>query len=334
MQVISSTFDLSADGQIPLDLSVPEAPSLMLAYQLPYGVFNLRFFEQLAKPFCLSDRFNVLDVLVLDYVVGFFPLVMILNCRRVRQDQRLLWQPVQHAAPLVVREDSSNLPANRISIIPTFASFLLLSYSKFTLTSSYLISQHSLMDTDGDFSLTRAYYAGQYSVHDSEYVLRYLIPATVLLVVLGLLPPLLLLHYPLLWFERCLGKIRHYPSTEVHIFLDAFQGCFRPRMRFFAGLYFVFRFIIDLSYTLSSTWVEHFVIQATVCASYLFFSSHSADLTPKNTTSSTLSILQCFRTSPSSHFSGSTVTPWFTSTLIGDRLPWPSGCSTSWCFYH
>ena len=142
-QVISSTFDLSADGQIPLELTVAHSDSLLLAYQFPYGIFNLKFFEQFATPFCLSDLFNTLDVLVLDYVVGFFPLAMILltilyiklrGCCRGRCN--------------VIPSTSCNrlkqlVPRIGDSVIPAFASFLLLAYSKFNLTTSYIISHRS-----------------------------------------------------------------------------------------------------------------------------------------------------------------------------------------------
>ena len=271
-QVISSTFDLSADGQIPLKLSVSHSDSLLLAYQFPYGIFNLKFFEQFATPFCLSDKFNTLDVLVLDYVVGVFPLTMILliilyikirGCCRGRCD----------LIPSSCDRLKQLLPRIGDSIIPAFASFLLLAYSKFNLTSSYIISHRSLIDASGDSHNTRVYYAGQYSSDDMEYILRYNIPAIIMFVLFGVLPPLLLLQYPLKWVEMAVSKIpflkKRYPFTKVHIFLDAFQGAFKHKMRFFTGLYFIFRLIIDLSYTLSNNWVEHYVIQEIVCIMFI-----------------------------------------------------------------
>ena len=277
-QVISSTFDLSADGQIPLELSVNHSQSLLLAYQFPYGIFNLQFFEQLMKPFCLSSRFNTLDVLILDYGVGFFPLVMILfiilcvkvmGCCRGRCH---VSQNMPSASPCCGRV-CRRLPRIGGSLIPAFASFLLLSYSKFTLTSSYIISHRPLIDEYGHSVDSRVYYAGHYSSESPEYVFRYMIPAIFLLVFLSAFPPLLLLQYPLKWFEIAISKVncltKHYPTAKVHIFLDAFQGSFRDRMRFFAGLYFLFRLIIDLSYTLTTTWVEHYLVQEVVCIVFI-----------------------------------------------------------------
>ena len=272
-QVISSTFDLSADGEIPLQASIKYSDKLLLAYQFPYGIFNLRFFEQLMKPFCLNSTFNTLDILILDYVVGFFPLLMILFiilCVKIKGSLRGMCRcPVMPSCSRVFR----HFPRIRDSIIPAFASFLLLSYSKFSLTSSYLITRRSLIDEHGNSVDSRVYYAGQYSSSDSEYILRYMIPAIVLMVLLSGLPPLLLLHYPLKWFEMAIGKVdclrKCYPTSKVQIFLDAFQGSFRHRMRFFAGLYFMFRLTIDLSYTLSTSWVQHYIVQEIVCIVFI-----------------------------------------------------------------
>ena len=271
-QVISSTFDLSADGQIPLELSVPHFDTLLLVYQLPYSVFNLRFFEQLVEPFCLSPSFNTLDVLAFDNAVGFFPLAMIaliVVCVKVHGCCRGRCRSV----PTWCERLRRLFPRIGDSIIPAFASFILLSYTKFTLTSSYLIRQESLINASGHSVESRVYYAGQYSSWEPAYILKYMIPASILFVLLGVLPPLLLLEYPLKWCELAIGRVaclkRHYPTTKAHIFLDAFQGSFRHRMRFFAGLYLLFRLIVDLSYTFSQSWVEHYLVQEVTCIVFI-----------------------------------------------------------------
>ena len=65
------------------------------------------------------------------------------------------------------------------------------------------------------------------------------------------LPPLLLLIYPTITFQKMLGclKIR-WPA--LHIFADVFQGCYKNRTdgkydyRWFAALYFILRVVIFL----------------------------------------------------------------------------------------
>ena len=79
-QVISSTFDLDADGRIQLNLFIEHSDRYLLAYKFPYGIFNLEFFEQFipSKYLCLGTSLNALDILLLDYIVAVFPLLVIL----------------------------------------------------------------------------------------------------------------------------------------------------------------------------------------------------------------------------------------------------------------
>lgn len=58
---------------------------------------------------------------------------------------------------------------------------------------------------------------------------------------------------------KCLRRI--YPNDKVHLFLNMFQGCYRTNMRFFAGLYFLFRFVINTSYILTTTWLQQLLVQ-------------------------------------------------------------------------
>jgi len=77
-QVIASTFDLNADRHIPLNLIINNTDALLNAYRVPYGIFNLNFLERFIQPLCLGTSLNALDILQLDYLVAFFPLLMII----------------------------------------------------------------------------------------------------------------------------------------------------------------------------------------------------------------------------------------------------------------
>ena len=77
-QVISSTFDLHADGHIPLFMFTNHTLDLLRGYRVPYGLFNLEFVETLVWPLCLRTDLNVLDILGIQYVVAFFPLLLVI----------------------------------------------------------------------------------------------------------------------------------------------------------------------------------------------------------------------------------------------------------------
>ena len=272
-QVISNSFNLEADGQIPLNELMNASSSfkaIVQTYKLIYGIFNLEFFENLLHPLCLNPTFNALTVLSLDYGVAIFPLVMIILviiCLKVKEF-------FSSFSLRKVKKAAKCCPWRRRSIsealLPAFAAFILLSYTKFCLTSSYIIRLQSLYDKNmATIAPPRAYYAGQLVSTSAKYVYPYLLPSTLIFAIFVCIPPLLLLVYPLKILEWCLSKVtclwKFYPVDKVHVFLDTFQGCYKNNMRFFAGLYFLFRLTVNALYFADSTLLERFIIQQVAC---------------------------------------------------------------------
>ena len=86
---ISTTLDIDQQGQTPLnEVYGSRTSAFKKSYQIPYDFFNLNFFGNLLPPFCLHERLNTLDTIALRYVVGFFPvliiiaIVLLLRCQR------------------------------------------------------------------------------------------------------------------------------------------------------------------------------------------------------------------------------------------------------------
>ena len=274
-QIISSTFSVDADGQIPLNLIAGKhTSSLLKAYMIPYGIFNLEFVENLIPPLCVGTKFNVLMIMSLDYLVALAPLLMILIIAVVFKISSFVSNqcckslhihvPTRTVAFLAERKRSLSE-----AILPAFSAFLLLSYTKLALAPAYILSQQVLTNSSGQKVFpARAYYAGHLPITNKDYILHYKIPACLVLATFVAIPPLLLLDYPLRLLEWCLSKVKclwcHYPVGKVHFFLDTFQGCFKNKFRFFAGLHFLFRLVINMNYTFS-TWLEQFIIQEISC---------------------------------------------------------------------
>ena len=284
-QVISSTFNLDADGQIPLELIThSHKGALLKAYRIPYGIFNLEFLENLISPFCIGTGLDTLTVISLEYAVAFVPLLMIFIAIIVMKISSLI---SDHCCNRSSNIDSGTFERSQIftasaafiakhrrglseSLLPAFAAFLLLSYTKFSLTSAYIMNQQYLIDENGTrIHPARVYYSGHLDVNDKDYIIPYFIPALVFFVIFVLIPPLLLLHYPIRIFEWCLEKVsflwRFYPATKVHVLLDTFQGCFKIRYRFFAGLYFLFRLVININIMLTESWLQQYIVQQAAC---------------------------------------------------------------------
>ena len=280
-QVISSTFNLDADGQIPLALMTGDYRNgLLKAYRVPYGIFNLEFLENLISPFCIGTGLDTLTVISLEYAVAFVPLLMIFiavivvkiasltgdRCCNNNNNNGDRSQMFTASAAFIAKHKRGLSE----SLLPAFAAFLLLSYTKFSLTSAYILNQQYLVDENGTrVPPARVYYSGHLDVHNKDYIIPYFIPALIFFVVFVLIPPLLLLHYPIRIFEWCLEKVhflwRFYPATKVHVLLDTFQGCFKIKYRFFAGLYFLFRLVININIMLTESWLQQYIVQQTAC---------------------------------------------------------------------
>jgi len=154
-------------------------------------------------------------------------------------------------------------------ILHTFAAFITLSYTKLVQTSGYLIRENVIYNATGGFVRpNRIFFAGQFNINDKLYIYRYFMPACVVLV-LTAIPPIFLLGYPVIWTEKLLMYFprvwKFYPCGKVHILLDTFQGCYKDNRRFFAGLYFIFRYIITIVYISTDEWIVRYMVQQIVC---------------------------------------------------------------------
>ena len=279
-QLVSSMFNLDADGLISTNLLLKANSGVLKSYQFIYGIFNLEFVENFLSPLCVGEGINTLTIISTDYGVALAPLLMILviiavvkmtdfigSCC-VKRNYELEHREVDTSAKLTCKDVMRYM--NK-ALLSAFAAYLLLSYTKFTLTSSQLLQMEPLLnesghETDGP---QRVYFAGDFSAHDHYYITHYLIPSCIILVIFVAVPPILLLDYPLRAFEMCLMRAnrlwRHYPAGKIHVLLDTFQGCFKPKFRFFAGLYFLFRLTISINYIVTKTLMQQYVVQQIAC---------------------------------------------------------------------
>ena len=165
-QVVSTTFDLSADGQIPLNTIYPYVDRLLRVYRVPYNIFNLNFISNILPPFCLSHRLNSLDVIALNYVVATFPLVMILLVVLAYKCHCFRWIKFERCGQFFHRRGWRL--AN--SLVHAFAAFLLLSYTRFCLISAFLVGLQPLWNEEGEYvGHQRLYFDGQFTSYDTTH---------------------------------------------------------------------------------------------------------------------------------------------------------------------
>ena len=243
------TMMIDANGVIELTESIKV---LTQVQQVIYGFFNLEFFNINSLSFCIWRNATVLDVIAFKYVTVAYALflttvviVFIQKC-----GARCLGQHFS----------ITNLKS---SVIHGISSFLVVCYSQCIKTSLRLLFNHHLLFR-GAHSLTRrVWFRGDIEPFSQEHLV-YAIPALLCLLIIGIPPPLLLLAYPLT--NKILAKCgveeskfvrffsRMIPVNKLKPLFDSFQGIFRDNFRFFAGLYFLYRWTALVLYVSSLTY--------------------------------------------------------------------------------
>ena len=248
---------------------IPNVGSLTRIYQVIYGVFNLDFFQIEYLSFCLISNASALDILVVKYITIIYALLLIFL---------VIW--CMNRCHCITRcfARCCRITTVKSSVIHGLSAFLILCYSQCLKVSLNLLSGYRLLFSDDSNSTSSMRVTLNGNIHHfKKEHLPYAIPAIFCLMTLGMFPPLLFLVYPLL--NRVLpssdqddSKIVKYVTRKLSVirmkpFLDSFQGCFKDNRRFFAGLYFLYRWIPLLLDTFVWSFKKYYVaLEALVIA--------------------------------------------------------------------
>ena len=219
-----------------------------------YGFWNLDYFRYIH--ICVSDKLTQMHVLALNYIPALYPLLLIVltyvSIELHDRDYKVFvwsWKPfgICFARVKILR----NLNP-KASVIHTFAAFLLLSYSKLLFVSFSLMNYTIIYNNTGDqFGPHRVYYNATLSYLNSEHI-PFFVLALCILVIIVVPFTLLVLLYPMRWFQWCICSGRG--SHALHTFADIFHGCYKNGTngthdyRYFAGFYLIFRFVSMLGF--------------------------------------------------------------------------------------
>ena len=213
-------------------------------YALIVRMFNLNFFQLNATSYCLWDNAQTLDMIAFRYVTTVYSLLLVL----------LIIVTVHYCNARCLKKIVSKVRRKRLTarstIVHGLTGFLVLSYSGFTNTSVNLMLSISLYSIGHKVKYTAVYYNGELAYLRGNH-LYYVIPAIFVFITLGLLPPLLLISYPLCYRILSLLKLNeskfshilctYIPLEKIKPLFDSFQSSFKDEYRFFSGLYFIFR---------------------------------------------------------------------------------------------
>ena len=211
------------------------------------GLFNLDFFMFLIPSFCISEHMSTLTVVALEYLEALYPIAFTLAVYllislhdRGRKIIVICWRPFHKCLARFRRRWELKGP-----VVNAFATFFLLSYTKFCSISISLLKPIPLYDKYGNVTYT-LFFAADFNV--GTYI-PLAILASILTVTMVLLPAVFLLFYQNYFFQRCLFSCK-IKCVLIHELANITQGYFKNGTtpgtrdyRWFAGVYLLLRII-------------------------------------------------------------------------------------------
>ena len=212
------------------------------------GIFNLDFLRDIYTPFCLHPNLNIIHVIFLDYLIALYPyLLIILTYILIRMYNRnyfvivQAWRPFKWCLKRYNREWDVGA-----SLVQTFASLILLSSVKILGVMLDVLTPTRAYATNGSYHYY-LYYDANIEYFHGQHLYNALLSITFSFVFV-ILPFLLLIVYPCRCFQRILNLL-HLRCPALHIFMDAFQGCYKIEpydLRYFSAFHLLLRFLLLL----------------------------------------------------------------------------------------
>lgn len=256
---IFNAFDLTAGGRV----IIPKGASVLNDMaRIIYGFFNLDFFSHSDLAFCIWEGATILDVLSFKYVTTIYAFGLIM----------LLILAMNYCS--CVTRIRKIYGIRQVSFIHGLSAFLIVCYGQCAQVTCAILLPVVLKGKNGGFGPCMSKYGGVLYFHKEH--LRYAIPACAAAMVL-LLPPIILILNPSFnKVLRCFSCSESLHMRSVTLlcskpkpFLDSFQGCFKDDLRFFAGLYFVYRLLPASVYMFVTTALQGYVLIESFLVSFL-----------------------------------------------------------------
>ncbi len=256
------------------------------------GMWNLDFFRYFYPSFCISPHYSTLSVISFEYIIAFYPLVLVfltyISIELYDRDyavMQFLWKPFEWCSSILQRNNWKFISYNSINaksnIISAFATFIVLAYSKIVYTCCVLLSTTWIWNNNinGRLIDPSSYHLKfNASIHyNSAEHKPYLILSVSVLIIFNLLPIILLFAYPIKIFQRGLNSIPCVNWHYLHTFMDCFQGCYKNGTnntrdyRYFAGIYLLIRLAYQISAVIDMNYKnDYFYVLVPYLASLLF----------------------------------------------------------------
>lgn len=230
--------------------------SLMIVTRLFYDIFNFDYFSTSKLSFCLWKGATVIDILAFKYVTVVFALALVVCLILI----------MNHIKCSKV-EESLNIK-ERLSVTKGLSAFLVICYVQCARTSFYILTPVRLRTQGGIPGELVTLFGGMPFFKGRH--LFYAIIAMLFIITIVVIPPLVLTLYPLLLQILALCKLSEHwvvgkvlKVFQIHRLkplIDTFQGCYKDKLRFFAGLYFLYRVAILAGYSITRSTSQFYVV--------------------------------------------------------------------------
>ena len=259
------------------------AKPVMKAAMFLYDIWNLVFIESLLPQYCAYKSDTAMPAIASEYIPAFYVLFLCIIfftvipwiCKCCSCSNNHLQNCALKIERVCIRVRYRWSVKN--SIIHSLTTFIVLSYAKITLVTFQLLTPvfvYGPGGQDSHYKKTVVWYDGTmpYFGHDH---FPYAMVALFMLIIFVLIPPLLLLSYPLLpvlltrlRFQDCwiVKKLIITPLSKCVPIFDAFQSCYKDEYRFFAGLLFIYRIVASAISAFTPTtainlvWLQGFLL--------------------------------------------------------------------------
>ena len=232
---------------------------MMKANQLLYRFFNLEFFtlDNLHLSFCMWSTASTLDILAFKYVTITYSLLLIIVTVLLMK----FFNPWVIKKCCVCKIKNKKFSA-KTSVVHGLVAFLVICYAQITYVSISILTPGHIHSIGSHHASTVAYYGGDMPFMKQLH-LKYAIPAIIFTITFTIIPPLLLIVYPLCYKVFALLRLQEsscvqvlcmlVPLEKLKPLLDSFQGCFKDNYRFFAGLFFIYRLLALTNYAVTDS---------------------------------------------------------------------------------
>ena len=236
-----------------------QASSALQFIRSIYRMLNLEPFTHNKLSFCLYEGARTVEILAIKYVTVFYSLLLVVTAV-------LVWNKCCLKIRIFRRKIGRN------SVLHGLSSFLSLCYFQCTKVTLLLLLSVSVYGKDYKIYKKVLFYDGKIEFLTGSH-LYMAIPIFIAVFPIIILPPILLFVYPLYYKVFRIFRIHEskflttsckvIPLERFRPFFDSFQSCFKDDHRFFAGLYFSYRFLILLIFSCSRSMIMFYTLVQT-----------------------------------------------------------------------